>query len=130
LRRSEGAYGDWEIEGNLLVNRKHSYEIEITRLVELREDRISDWAMRMIEKEWCAMEEFIPAMQFALSDIPNSIDWEETSHALLEEAYEMIVDQEVARRTGTENGFRFSDLDMLEEEASFLKRVGWRPTKP
>jgi hypothetical protein len=122
-------FGNWSISNGRLVNQKQRYEIDVSRLAEIRSDGTSEWALHMIEKEWCAMEEFIPAMQFALSNIPNSIDWEETSQALQSAAYDMIIDQEAARRTGTDRSFEFSDLDMLEEETRLLKRVGWRPVR-
>ncbi len=126
----ERVFGDWSISDGILVNRKHGYEISIHRLAEIRSDGTSDWALHMIRKGWCAMEEFVPAMQFALSNVPNSIDWAKTSEELQREAYSILVAQEAARRTGAEDEHDAATTVAMIEEAARLQRVGWRPTEP
>jgi hypothetical protein len=125
----ERVFGDWSISDEILAKRKHGYEIDIHRLGEKRSDGTSDWALQMIKKTWCAMEEFIPAMQFALSNVPNSIDWAKTSEELQREAYSMIVAQEAARRTGAGDEQDAATTVAIIEKAAHLQRVGWRPTE-
>lgn len=120
-------FGSWSVDAERIVHIPSGYEIERSRAGEERSPGISEWALHMIEKEWCAMEEFVPALMFALRSIPNSIDWHETGLELQAEAYHQIVTREALRRTQSEKGFGHADLDTIDEEVLLLKSVGWRP---